>query len=167
MQQIIKIAGIMEKEQLIEGQTKQTIVFFVLLIFMSSVFHGLHYVPKSWAEWVVFVVLAALFLAYVPFYIIKAIKKCERARYLLWIVLASALLALCGGVVSFLVNKLDGFNYFIFPACIINACVPLYGAGYLIWSAVKKNPIVISDIWSYTLPVYYFPFLVNSSISLA
>ena len=159
------MVGVMEKVQQIMDRGYNPPLFYFLLNLPIYIFliNDAWSLDKSWKEFVVF---AVLFLANIPFYIIRVVKKCERARYLLWILLGSAFVALCGGCISLWVDKLNGFEYLIFPAISINIGVLLYGVGYMIWVAVKKNPVGLTDIWTYTLPIFYFPFLVNSAISL-
>ena len=145
---------------------RKLLIFFAVLVLCGGISRLDNYIkfPNDWFE---FSILSVFFISYIPVYVVKVIRKCKQLKFTHYLLLTSAIVALCGGCVSLWYDKLIGIDFFL-GACLFNVLMLVFYGGYIIWLAVKKKTIS-SDVFimvAYTIPIGFFPFLVNSAIHL-
>lgn len=115
----------------------------------------------------IFTPLLALAVVYAPIYILRVKNREKGARFIHYTVILSVLIAACGGV-TILTEHNEAGTMMIIASGIINVIVSCWALVYQLIRIYKKKlkqkeeQIDFAKSFLYAIPMWYFPFLVNS-----
>lgn len=144
----------------------------LFLPMMMYAFTFIHYMVGLSANSVpVFCILALLFFLYTPVYIRQIKGSNIGAMTILCLLWISDVVALCGGLFAYEAYNYQG-NVMIIIAGIINFSVLVFGLCYMLYKLYSDGRKILNqatllpirNVLYVALPMWYFPFLINSLV---
>lgn len=138
---------------------------FLLMLTILIVFLALHQELIGSGSVNEFIWLSTFFVVYTPMCALKMMSSIPQMTYL-WVILLNVVITLSGGIVAILGNSYIG-NVFVLTGCIINIVILLYltTKSLLVYIKTKESLLNMQEL-TYILPLWFFPFLINNSITL-